>query len=186
MTNLHSLLVSAERLFLLFENINRAVYMWQVKGLFLMRQNILHLRIEYTCWKRDLSIDSTKEPLALEGLQLNCHGSSPSSPPNRPRLCGSKTAQMRQKWVFVYVVNCKESMTIQPVQNLWGRPTRKAASSTLAQRRGKSKENPFSFDVYLFTDSSGNQPLTLWPVARRKGKCLQLERSLSAIHKKIL
>ena len=100
MTNLHSLLVSAERLFLLFENINRAVYMWQVKGLFLMRQNILHLRIEYTCWKRDLSIDSTKEPLALEGLQLNCHGSSPSSPPNRPRLCGSKTAQMRQKWVF--------------------------------------------------------------------------------------
>ena len=184
MTNLHSLLVSAERLFLLFENINRAVYMWQVKGLFLMRQNILHLRIEYTCWKRDLSIDSTKEPLALEGPQLSCHGSSPSSPPNRPR--GRKSAQMRQKWVFVYVVNCKESMTIQPVQNLWGRPTRKAASSTLAQRRGKSKENPFSFDVYLFTDSSGNQPLTLWPVARRKGKCLQLERSLSAIHKKIL
>ena len=26
--------ISAERLFLLFENINRAVYMWQVKGLF--------------------------------------------------------------------------------------------------------------------------------------------------------
>ena len=104
MTNLHSLLVSAERLFLLFENINRAVYMWQVKGLFLMRQNILHLRIEYTCWKRDLSIDSTKEPLALEGLQLNCHGSSPSSPPNRPRPRGRKSAQMRQKWVFVYVV----------------------------------------------------------------------------------
>ena len=110
-TNLHSLLVSAERLFLLFENINRAVYMWQVKGLFLMRQNILHLRIEYTCWQRDLSIDSTKEPLALEGLQLNCHGSSPSSPPNRPLHCGSKTAQMRQKWVFLYVVNLKESMT---------------------------------------------------------------------------
>ena len=34
MTNLHSLLVSAERLFLLFENINQAAYMWQVKGLF--------------------------------------------------------------------------------------------------------------------------------------------------------